>query len=199
MVNKTTFYILGVILLFSLSAAITSAQDEVITSMKVGECYLSVESNNNWHTLRLRAHHPNYHGCDIDKESMLTVLKAAFSKKEPPKLEDSYSSLSLGRLIDYPWLSQYLAVTAYHDKKWNSKKGKLAGMHINKYVSQVLSSKELLAPIGQILAEGGYRITRVSVEKVLVGGFPDVPLYRGNMFSGRVPYDAQVWFGLVKY
>lgn len=198
MVSKSTCYILGVSLLFSLSAAITSAQDEVITSMMVGECSLSIESNNDWHTLRLRAHHPNYRRCNIAKDSMLAALDAAFSKNNPPKPGGHYTSLSIGRLIDYPWLSQYLAVTAYHDKGWNVKKGKPAARPINQYVSKLLSLKELLAPLEQILAKNGYKITGVRVEKVLVGSFQDVPLYQGDMLSGRVPYDAQVWFGLVK-
>jgi hypothetical protein len=48
------------------------------------------------------------------------------------------------------------------------------------------------------LARGGYRILGVTVEKVLVGGFREVPLYQGKMHPGKVPYDAQVWFRLSK-
>jgi hypothetical protein len=62
----------------------------------------------------LRAHHPKYKGWHIDKNPMVSVLNAAFLKNDSPKLEGSYSSLSIGRLIDYPWLSQYLATTAFH-------------------------------------------------------------------------------------
>ena len=104
--NRVFSYLLGFILVFSLSDTIASSQDQVIVSSKAGECNLSLESNEKWRTLRLRAHHPEYKGCHIDKDSMLSVLSAAFLKTEPPKLEGSYSSLSLGRLIDYPWLSQ---------------------------------------------------------------------------------------------
>jgi len=196
--NRVFSYLLGFILVFSLSNTIASSQDQVIVSSKAGECDLSLESNEKWHTLRLRAHHPEYRGCHIDKDSMLFVLNAAFLKTEPPQLEDSYSSLPLGRLIDYPWLSQYLATTAYRDRGWDSKKGKPVAMDINKYVSQLLFRKELMAQIETVFEKGGYRIVAVAVEKVLVGGFRDVSFYQGEMHPGQVPYDAQVWFRLEK-
>lgn len=181
-----------------LSGNVATSQEIVIVSSKVGECSLTVESNERWNTLRLRAHHPKYKGCHIDKDSMLSVLSAAFLKTEPPRLEGSYSSLSIGRLIDYPWLSQYLATTAYQDRGWDSKKGKPRAMDINKYAVQLLSKRELITQIEGPFTLGGYRIAGVSVEKVLVGGFREVPFYQGEMYPGRVPYDAQVWFRLHK-
>jgi hypothetical protein len=198
MINRVSSILLGIIAVFSLSGTMASSQEQVIVSLKVGECDLRVESIEKEHILRLRAHHPKHKGCGIDKNSMVSVLTAAFLKNDPPKLEGSYSSLSIGRLIDYPWLSQYLATTAYHDQGWDSRKGKPAAMDINKYVSQLLSREELLAQIETPFAKGGYKVNRVSVEKVLVGGFREVPFYQGKMYPGRVPYDAQVWFRLVK-
>jgi hypothetical protein len=191
-------HLLGFILVFSLFAATAASQELVIVSSKVPECNLTVESNEKWHTLRLRAHHPSYKGCQIDEASVVSVLNAAFSKSDPPKLEGSYSSLSIGRLIDYPWLSQDLATAAYRDRGWDPKKGKPASMDVNKYVSQLLFRKELMAQIETVFEKGGYRVVGVSVEKVLVGGFREVPFYQGEMHPGRVPYDAQVWFRLKK-
>jgi len=198
MIHRGFSSLLAFILVFSLSGAMASSQERVIVSSKVGECDLTVESNENQHTLRLRAHHPRYKGCPIDKNSIVSVLTAAFLKKDSPKLEGSYSSLSIGRLIDYPWLSQYLATTAYHDQGWDSKKGRPAAMDINQYVSRLLFRQELTAQIETAFEKGGYRVVGVSVEKVLVGGFREVPFYQGEMHPGRVPYDAQVWFRLEK-
>jgi hypothetical protein len=196
MIHRGSSSILGLILAFSLSGAMAWSQERVIVSSKVGECDLTVESNENQHTLRLRAHHPKYKGCHIDKNSMVSVLTAAFLKNDSPKLEGSYSSLFIGRLIDYPWLSQYLATTAYRDQGWDSKKGRPSAMDINKYVSQLLFRKELMAEIETAFEKGGVRVVGVSVEKVLMGGFREVPFYQGKMHPGRVPYDAQVWFRL---
>jgi hypothetical protein len=198
MIHRGSSFILGLILVFSLSGTIASSQERVIVSSKVGECELTVESNENQHTLRLRAHHPNYKGCHIDPTSVVSALTAAFLKRDSPKLEGSYSSLSMGRLIDYPWLSEYLATTAFRDQGWDSKRGKPAVMDINKYVSQLLFRKELTAEIETAFEKGGVRVVGVSVEKVLVGSFREVPFYQGEMHPGRVPYDAQVWFRLEK-
>jgi hypothetical protein len=129
---------------------------------------------------------------------MLSALKAAFSKTEPPKLEGNYSSLYIGRLIDYPWLSQYLATTAYRDTRWNKKRGKPVALDINKYVANILSRKEITVQIEEAFAGSGYRVFSTIVEKVLIGDFRSVPLYQGKMAPGKVPYDAQVWFRLEK-
>ena len=196
MIHRGSSFLLVSLLVFSLTGTIASSQERVIVSSKVGECDLTVEANEKQHTLRLRAHHPNYKGCHLDKNSMVSVLTAAFSKSDSPKLEGIYSSLFIGRLIDYPWLSQDLATTAHRDRGWDSQKGKPAAMDINKYVSLLLFRKEWMAEIETVFEKGGYRVVGVAVEKVLVGGFREVPFYQGEVHPGRVPYDAQVWFRL---
>jgi hypothetical protein len=172
------------------------SQEEVISSSNVGDCSLTVEASARWHTLRLRAHHPQGRNCLVDRDSMLSVLGEAFSKTGLLTSEGVFTSLYIGRLIDYPWLSQYLAFTARKDRKWNAKRGKPVALNINKYVSGVLSQKEVLAQIETIVAKRGYQVTGVSVEKVLVGSLREVPQYSGEIAAGLFPYDAQVWFRL---
>ncbi len=71
-------------------------------------------------------------------------------------------------------------------------------MDINKYVSQLQFRKELMAQIETVFEKAGCRIRAVTVEKVLVGGFGEIPFYQGEMRPRQVPYDAQVWFRLEK-
>jgi len=198
MIQKASLYIVCFLLVIFLGGAIAASQDRVIVSANVGACVLSVEANDQWQSLRLRAHHPQGRDCHIDKDSVVSMLSAAFSKADAPKLEGSYSSLSFGRLIDFPWLSQYLAIAASRDKAWDAKRGKPVAMDINHYVAQVLSRRDLLTQLEPAFARGGYRIVRVSVEKVLVGGLREVPLYQGAMEPGLFPYDAIVWLRLEK-
>ncbi len=198
MPKRTSSCLVAFMWVILLSGVVASSQELVIVSLKVGECELTVESNEKWKTVRLRAHHPKYQGCHVTKDDMVSALDQSFRKKEPPRLEGVYSSLSIGRLIDFPWLSQYLATTALRDAGWDSKKGRPVAMDMNKYVSQLLSKKELMALIEGPFSRGGYQILGVTVEKVLVGGLREVPLYQGEMHSGKVPYDAQVWFRLRK-
>jgi len=198
MIRKASLYIFCFLLVSSLGSIMASAQDQVIASANVGECVLRVEENDRWQSLRLRAHHPQGRDCHIDRDSMLSVLGEAFLKTGLSKLAGSRPSLSIGRLIDYPWLSQYLASTAFRDKAWDAKRGKPVAMDINRYVAQLLSRRELLAQLEEVVAQGGFRIIGVSVEKVLVAGFREVPLYQGAIEPGLVPYDAVVWFRLEK-
>jgi hypothetical protein len=183
-------------LLLFLPCASAESRDNVIFSTDAGECSLLVESNAQWHTLRLRAHHPSGRNCFIDKETMASVLGAALSNADAPGTGEKFRSLFIGRLVDYPWLSQYLAVAARNDRGWNMKRGKPLRMNINLYVSKVLSGKDVSASFDAALASGGYKVGSASVEKVLVGRFRDVPLSQDNTAPGLVPYDAQVWFRL---
>jgi hypothetical protein len=197
MIKRNATSLLGMALVLFLVAPGASYQKQVVFSMEAGKCSLIVEVDDESRTVRLRVR-PEGKDCHIEKESMLSALKAAFSKTDPPKLEGVYSSLYIGRLIDYPWLSQYLAVTAYNDSSWDKKRGKPVALGINKYVSNILSRKEITADIEEAFATSGHRVISTTVEKVLVGGFGDVPLWQGKMAPGKLPYDAMVWFRLKK-
>jgi hypothetical protein len=66
-------------------------------------------------------------------------------------------------------------------------------------VADVLSSREVVNDIEAPLREQGYRIAGVSVEKVLIGGFDDVPQFQGPRRKGKIPFDAQVWFRMERF
>jgi hypothetical protein len=197
MKDKIAAFGLGLPLVLFLAATAAAYRGQVIVSVEAGACRLIVESDEASRALRLRVL-PESRSCHIDKTSMRSALEAAFVQTDPPIPEGTYSSLYLGRLIDYPWLSQALATLAYRDPAWNRKKGRPRGLDINRYVADLLSRKEITAEMDAALAVGGYRVDSVTVEKVLVGGFADVPLYTGDAGAGKVPFDAMVWFRLMK-
>lgn len=173
-----------------------SCREATVVSIPAGECTLSLEADEEWRTLRLRTHHPRYRPCTVDWQTVLALLDAAFAKTEPPALQDGYTSLYLGRLIDYPWLSRYLAETAYRDPRWNRKTGRPVKAKINAYTARLLDNRDLLKPIQAELGRHGYRIAGVSVEKVLVGHASDLPGSAPTRLAGRIPFDAQVWLQL---
>ncbi len=172
-------------------------QERLILAMQEGNCALRVEADDQSHTLRLRVL-PEGPSCYFTKSAMQRILQAAFSKTDPPKLEGNYTSLFMGRLIEYPWLSQYLALSAYRDPRWDKKKGKPVSMGLHKYVQEILVRSEVTAQFDEILHNSGYRVAAVTVEKVGVGGFEDVPLYGGQKLPGKIPCDALVWLILAK-
>jgi len=173
-----------------------AAQDAVVFSSAAGECRLQLEATPEWNTLRLRVHNPANTACGIDKETVAAALRDAFSQRGLPSADNGYTSLSIGRLVEYPWLSQYLADAARNDPGFDLKKGKPRAKDLNKYVADLLRRDDALKPLSDALDGGGYEISGVSVEKVLVGGSKDIPEYQGEPFSGRAPFDAQVWYRL---
>jgi hypothetical protein len=183
-----------------LLASIPAAGGEaVIASIPSGECTLGLEAAENWPTLRLRAGHPNYKPCFINKASVTQVLSEAFAKPHPELASRAFTSLAIGRLIDYPWLVQFLALRAARDPGWDVAVGKPVKAQINRYVADVLSSPEIVLEMEAPLREQRYRITGVSVEKVLVGSFENVPQLEGPRRKGKIPFDAQVWFRLERF
>lgn len=178
-------------------AVCAAYQQRLIHSTEEGDCSLRVEADDQARMLRLRVH-PEYPRCHATKESVQRTLKDVFSTADPPKLQGVYTSLYLGRLIDFPWLCEYLALTAYNDSRWDKKRGKPVSMDLHRYVSAVLSNREVLSQFEEAFGDSGYAVTAVSVEKVLVGRLGDVPLYQGSVKPGKVPFDAMVWFRLEK-
>jgi hypothetical protein len=173
-----------------------TGNEPVLASIPAGECTLSVEAAENWSTLRLRASHPNYRPCLIDRAAMIQALSQAFSRPDPVLTSRVFTSLAIGRLIDYPWLVQFLSASAARDPGWDAAAGKPVKVHINRYVADILSSPGIVREIEVPLREHRYRIIGVSVEKVLVGGFENVPELERPQPRGRIPFDAQVWFRL---
>jgi hypothetical protein len=182
-------------LLLALPVAGAAYQERLIRSLEDGQCSLRVEADDEARSLRLRVH-PSPPECHATREATQEILKAVFSQADQLKLEGTYTSLSLGRLIDYPWLCDYLANTAYNDPQWDKIKGRPVSLGINKYVSTLLMRREVTAQFEEAFGDSGYRIRAVSVEKVLVGSFRDVPLYQGKVRSGKIPFDAIVWLRL---
>jgi hypothetical protein len=179
-------------LLFAAFTAAAGPTQTVFTA-QAGECMLSLEASPQWQSLRLRVQHPHYQNCPITQQDVQAMLAPALAKLAEPGAAANYASLSLGRLIDYPWLSAYLAETAMADRQWNTKKGKPVAADINAYVGRILSAKEVLQQFQQPFDTYHYKVAGASVEKVLVGGFENVPYYQGRKRQGRIPFDAQVW------
>lgn len=189
-VKVAAFLAVTILAAFFAAPGIAYRAKEIVT-MEAGECQLSVEVDEDSGTLRLRVR-PEGRNCRIEKASMITVLRAAFAGTDLPKL----SSLYIGRLVDYPWLSQHLAISASGDPAWDKRRGKPASVDINRYVAELLSRMEITEQIQEVFTALGYRVVDATVEKVLVGGSDDVPGYTGRASPGKLPYDAMVWFRL---
>ena len=170
-------------------------QERLIVAMTEGNCMLRIEADDEARTLRLRVK-PEGSGCQWSKHAMQTIVQAALAKAEPTQLEGIYTTLFLGRLVSYPWLMHTLAATAATDPQWQRKRAQPVSRDLHAYVQRVLVHPEVMAPFNEVLQSGGYRVAFVTVEKVGVARFPEVPGYPGPACSGKVPYDAMVWLHL---
>jgi hypothetical protein len=190
-------FVYTLILFFVFPAPGNSYRERLILSMDTDGCSIRFLVDDESGTMRLRIQ-PEYPRCVATKDDIRKILKTIFSKTDPLLLNETYTSLYLGRLIDYPWLSEYLADAAYKDQGWNKNKGKPVSLDINQYVSTLLMKKDFTLQFDEAFGDSGYRVVGVSVEKVLVGPFSEIFPDRGEKPPGKVPYDAMVWLGLEK-
>ena len=186
---------LGVALLLALPAPAAAHQERLVLAAGSGRCTLRLEADDEARALRLRVV-PGDFGCRIPREAVQRFLGEAFSRTVPPRLDGAYTSLFIGRLVDYPWLASQLATAAAADPRWDLRRGKPRSTGINAFVGELLSQREVIEPLASAIRPHGWRIRSVMVEKVLVGRFGDVPGYDGPPSPGKVPFDAMVWLGL---
>jgi hypothetical protein len=171
------------------------ADDVLLASLPVGDCALRVEMRTQEpNVLLVRASHPHYAGCQIDEASLRGALGQALSN--PVAQQARYSSVFLGRLVDYPWLSTYLARAAAADPAWSPRAGKPARGDVNGYVGALLSRPVVTDRIQPPLEAGGYRIAGASVEKVLISPARELPGLGEPPVAGRLPFDAMFWLRL---
>jgi hypothetical protein len=178
----------------ALLAAPALADDLVLASLPAGECMLRVEARTQEpHVLRVRALHPRFATCRIDLTALSAALAAALATDAARRSTTPYTSISLGRLVDYPWLSALLTRTAAVDRHWNARTGRPLHGDVNRYVAELLSRPAATEPLQPVLASSGYRIHGASVEKVLVATADRIPGLADGAVQGRLPFDAMLW------
>jgi len=91
-------------------------------------------------------------------------------------------SIGLGRLISYPELTDSLKTMAAADTTWDKIKGK-GQPNDNAVAARLLHKSPGVAPLRAVIERHGYRLTGVSVEKVLVTASE----------GSRLPFDAMTW------
>ena len=172
--------------------------EAVIASVPSGECTLSLEAAENWPTLRLRAGHPEHRPCFIDKESMVRVLSQAFAEPPlnwlhgySPRLRSAGSSITPGS--SNSWHCAPRATRDGMSPRGNRSRSTSTATWPMFFHPRRSSWKS--RPLCANSATG----SPVSVEKVLVGSFENVPQLEGPRRKGKIPFDAQVWFRLERF
>lgn len=135
-------------------------------------------------TIDIRAFKNKNSRCAVEKSQVSEALNDALKKYKTRGDLSEIEGIFLGRLsVTYTWMSKYLTLISSNDDKWDAKSGKPNNTSINKYVNSVLHSSEVLKPFSQALHHFGYKIIRVSCEKILIN-------------KDKLPYDGMCWISI---
>jgi len=181
-------FLIVILLLFA--ATSLPAQHEVHS-----ECKPFVEVNKKWQTLRIRPHENAFITCTISQGQFNKLIRESLEEADSDQV--NFKSLFMGRLIDHPWISKYLAMQALASDDWNPETRELKDGDINSFVRHILESPELLQQIQEPFADTGYTVTGASVEKVLITKANEIPWLELSE-SVLVPYDAMIHYILQK-
>lgn len=153
-------------------------------------CGTTHEIRDDGRSMRLRP------GCPLSLADTSVALTALLQEAFPNGLmKIDRASLELGRIVDYPWLSQALAEAALRSPVWDPKKGRGRRSHDNPAVASMVDTRRLLASLAPTFVRFGVRARAGSVEKVLVGKVGETqalaPLEKMPAAMGKkLPYDA---------
>lgn len=179
-------------LLLVLLATAGWAAETPLATIDVAGCRLTAHADTRWQVLLIRPQ-PVAESCRATLDALTTLTTDALNASAR-RSDALYRSISLGRLVAYPALSQDLARTAATDPRWHRRRGHARDGHDNRLVGLLLF--ELLRPLTPTLARHGYRLIGVSVEKVLIAPAAELLPPAEAKPKGRLPYDAQVWLRL---
>ncbi len=169
----------------------TSIYSPVYADEDESACNPVYEINTEWKNLRLRPHENAFLSCHISLETFNRLINQALS--DPDSRDIQYRSVFIGRLVEYPWLAQQLAERSLQHPAWDAESAQVRKGNLNQLVVSILSSPEILQPIQEPFLTFGYRVTGVSVEKVLVDHADNIPWLKIDQ-TDQVPYDAMVHF-----
>lgn len=183
----------GLSMLLLVATRASSGAPDWAASWEGSRCRVDLEVDREDGVLRLRPR------CPLTGEEVESALGQTLSRLG--WLGDSprhYRSLFLGRLVDYPWLSEGLARWAARSAEWDVRRGVCRGeRNGNAFAERALRDAGVLEPLARALAGEGLRVTGVSAEKVLIVPVDQLPFgerlrTEGVAGDARLPYDAMV-------
>jgi len=171
------------------------AQEVDLVKMRTEQGILKIEADLSWHTLRVRGK-PWQFGlnCTISETELLQLIEKLVTEKDSLLKAQTFSSFMLGRVVEFPWLEEFLMGQAAQSPEWQAERGRLTKrqVHINEWVAKVLFKHPIWQKVRQMLRKSGYDVSKISVEKVLVNDVPKIGLESVKDLTGKLPFDAQV-------
>lgn len=181
--------ILFVLAVLLISGNVQAGVSTFLCEKSYGECSIKVTheaatgADNG--VLTIRSRNKKNSACNISKQQAREVLYEGIKiyvniKNSKFALADS---IFLGRIKNYPWMSEHLVKKADKSGVWDKKTGRPSDRSANAYVSLLLSDREVLFYFNLVLEQIGYGVAGVSCEKVLIN-------------KDKLPYDAMCWLNI---
>ncbi len=183
-------FIVGLAMLVVIFPASSKAQSAILSRLALDSCQAQLEADVRWQVLTVKI---SPLGCPLTRDQLLSLFRRAISGNDSLLQRHRFNSIFLGRVIDYPWLSDFLIRQALRDSAWSKKQGRPRRQNINTYVARLAGKHPFIEKLNSVLANIHYKITGVSVEKVLVGRYRQLHDYTGPEFKGGAPFDAQIY------
>lgn len=118
--------------------------------------------------------------CEITQDKAINALDNAINNYKVRNDLSEITSIFLGRLISYKWLSDYLLKSSITNKNWNVQKGRPRNGTSNKYVNSLMYRSNILEPFSLVLSKYDYKMSGVSCEKILIN-------------KEKLPFDGMCW------
>lgn len=149
------------------------------------------------HLLHLR------HGCKQTLDEKMVLLQAMIEMLVPePQARRNIHTLFIGRLVTtFPELAKRLAHAAARHPDWNPSRERQVPGSTNRFVATLAREAQILTELERAVAQAGYRVQAVSVEKVLIAPAQRLPfgtwlVEQGVAPDARLPFDALTWLRL---
>ncbi len=162
------------------------------TPLVAQPCAPFIEEHPQQTTAVFRKHTDAFTECPVSEASYQQILRQwlqARATNLPP-----LTGVSLGRAVDFPWLSRLIADTALKVPAWQSLIIATPRGRLHALAARVFENAELRARLAEPFAGSGYTVIGLSYEKVLYGKASDHATDRRD--DTLVPFDAQVWLQL---
>lgn len=164
-------------------------------------CAPFIEEHPTWASASFRRHHSAFESCRVDEASYRRVI-AEWLRLRPATRPD-ITSLALGRAVDFPWISRFIADAALQTPDWAVKVARAKIGERHQLARPVLHDPALLQRLAAPFADSRHAVIGLSYEKVLFGRADQHASQPASSTALnpaaaalKVPYDAQIWLRL---
>ena len=140
-----------------------------------------------------RPHPTAFEHCEVSEATYQEVV-ADWLRTRPADAAP-ISSLSLGRAVDFPWISRHVADAALQSPGWAARISRARVGEREQLARPALLDPVLLKRLARPFEGTPYKLERLAYEKVLFGSAGE---HSSNKAAGavKVPFDAQLWLRL---